>query len=316
MNMPKKLRSLIAEKDYIFSPGCSTPMDAMIVEKAGFDFVYMTGYGTSLTVLGLPDAGFLTATEMILNAKHIARAVGIPVIADADTGFGNAINVIRTVQEYEMAGVAGIHIEDQVSPKRCGHVAGKMIVPLDEAVGKIRAAVDAKSNRDFMIIARTDAVSAGNGGFEEALKRGKAFARAGADMVFSEFPSPDYEHQRRFAEEIHKDFPNLPLFYNFSSNFEWSKSNLTFKDIAAMGYKVIMISLGCVRAGAKAVWDYAEDLKNREEMAEKDFQRKLRGNAIVGPLTMNEFAGFPRVKQMETKYLSGKEQGDREGDAR
>ena len=124
-NMPEKFRRALAEKEYLATPGVGTPMHAMVLEKAGFEFIYMSGYATSLTLFGWPDVGLLTETEMVTNARNIARAVNVPVIADADTGFGNAINMIRTIEDYEAAGTAGVHIEDQVSPKRCGHLAGK-----------------------------------------------------------------------------------------------------------------------------------------------------------------------------------------------
>jgi isocitrate lyase len=303
-NMAERMRSLIREKDYLVSPGVAHAMHAMVVEKVGFDFVYMTGYGTSLTHLGLPDVGLLTETEMVCNARNIARAVNLPVIADADTGFGNAINVIRTVEDYEAAGVAGIHIEDQVSPKRCGHLAGKMVIPLEEAVGKIRAAVEAKRNKDFMIIARTDALAAVGGGFEEALRRGKEYARAGADMVFCEFPAPDGEMPRKFAHEIHRDFPDLPLFFNFSSSFHWVDSPLTFQEVAKMGYKVLVVSLACMRVSLKAVWDYAVDLMNRGEKAEKDFERHLKGHPTEN---FHQFAGFSRIRALEARYLPAEE---------
>jgi len=304
MSMPKKLRKLLQEKEYIATPGAANALHAKIVESAGYDFVYMTGYGTSLTLLGLPDVGLLTETEMAANARNIANAVNVPVIADADTGFGNAINVIRTVQDYEAAGVAGIHLEDQVSPKRCGHLAGKMLIPLEEAAGKIRAAVEAKRDRDFVIIARTDAVAAVGGGFDEALKRGRAYAQAGADMLFCEFPDTDPEPARRFAAGVHKEFPGLPLFFNYSSSFPWYRSPLTFRDVAAMGYKVIIVSLGCMRVSMQAVWDYAVDMKNREEKAEKDFEEKLKGHPMED---FNKFAGIPRVKELEAKYLPREE---------
>lgn len=147
--MRRKMRSLLAAKDHIFTAGVSNAMEAMILEKAGFDFVYMSGSGTSITQLGLVDVGLITETEMVNNARNIARAVNIPVFSDADNGYGNAINVIKTVQDFEAAGVAGIHIEDQDSPKRCGHFAGKTVIPVEEAAGKIRAAVDAKKDKDF-----------------------------------------------------------------------------------------------------------------------------------------------------------------------
>jgi len=304
MGMGKKMRALMAEKDYLITPGVGNPMQAIIVEKVGFDFAYMSGYGTSLTILGLPDVGLITEVEMVTNARNIVKAVDIPVIADADNGFGNAVNMIRTVRDYEEAGVAGIHVEDQISPKRCGHLAGKEVIAVDEAVGKIRAAVDAKKDRDFIIIARTDALSAAGGGFDEALKRGKAYARAGADMVFCEFPSPEPEMPGRFAREIHKEFPILPLFFNYSSSFKWVESPLKFDDIAKMGYKVIIVSLGCVRAGMQAVWDYAADLMIRKEEAEKGFEKRLTGHPTED---FHTFAGVPRIKELESKYLPSEE---------
>jgi isocitrate lyase len=304
MNMRKKMRTLLKEKDYLFSPGTANPIQAIIVERAGFDFVYTGGYDASVTILGFPDVGLITETEMVTNARNIARAVNVPVLADADNGYGNAINVIRTVQDYEAAGVAGIHIEDQVSPKRCGHLAGKMIIPVEEAVGKIKAAVDARRDKDFIIIARTDAVAAVGGGFDEAVKRGKAYARAGADMIFSEFPSPDVKYPKKFAEEIHKDFPNLPLQFNYSASFKWYDAPLTFSDLGKMGYKVIHISVVGLRTGMKALWDYAVDLKKREQETEIDFEKRLIGHETED---YHKFVGFREIKELEAKYLPKEE---------
>ena len=170
MSKGKKFRTLLKEKKFITSMGIDTPVHAKIVEKAGFDYAYLGGYDVSLTLLGLPDMGLITETEMVAAARNVAHAVDIPVVCDADTGYGNAINVMRTVQNFEAAGVAAIHIEDQVSPKRCGHVAGKMIISLDEAVGKLKAALDSRKDPDFVIIARTDAVAAIGGGLDEAIR--------------------------------------------------------------------------------------------------------------------------------------------------
>lgn len=302
MGMGKKMRALMAEKEYLVTPGVGNPLQAIIVEKVGFDYVYMSGYGTSLTILGLPDVGLITEVEMVTNARNIVKAVDIPVIADADNGFGNAVNMIRTVRDYEEVGVAGIHVEDQISPKRCGHLAGKEVIPLEEAVGKVRAAVDAKKDEDFIVIARTDALSAAGGGFAEALKRGKAYARAGADMVFCEFPSPEPEMPARFARELHEEFPGLPLFFNYSSSFKWHESPLTFADVAKMGYKVIIVSLGCVRSGMQAVWDYATDLMTQKEAAEKGFEKRLAGHPTED---FHRFAGVPRIREIESRYLPG-----------
>src|SRR5882672_9965024 len=135
-----RLRRMLEDGTTLFVPGCFNAMSARVLENAGFPAIYMSGYGTSLSLTGLPDAGLVTMTEVITNARYIAQAVDVPVIADADNGYGNAINVIRTVREFIAAGVAGIHLEDQVSPKRCGHVAGRLVVPIEEAVGKMRAA--------------------------------------------------------------------------------------------------------------------------------------------------------------------------------
>lgn len=199
MNMAGKLRQLLAEKDYIVTPGASNPLHARIVEKVGFDFVYMTGYGTSLTTLGVPDVGLLTETQMVDNAANIARAVNIPVIADADTGYGNAINVIRTIEDYERAGVAGVHLEDQVSPKRCGHFAGKDVVEASEMIGKIKAACDARRDKDLLIMARTDAAAVH--GFNAAVERAQQYAEAGADLLFVEAVT-ELEHVRALPQRL------------------------------------------------------------------------------------------------------------------
>jgi len=304
MNVRQQMRRLLQQKDYLISFGIHNPMQAMIVEKAGYDFVYMGGYDTSLALLGFPDVGLITETEMVAAAKNIARAVKIPVMADGDTGYGNAINVIRTVQDYEDAGLAGMHIEDQVTPKRCGHLAGKVLIPMEEAVGKIRAGLDARKDKDFLIIGRTDAVAAVGGGLEEAIKRGKEYARAGADMVWSEFTSPDVEDPKKFAKEMHRDFPNLPLFFNYSGNFKWYDAPLKFSDVGKMGYKIINVSLGALRASMKAVWNYAVDLKKREEQAEIDFEKSFIGHPME---KVNEFSGFPRIRELESKYLPSEE---------
>ena len=179
-------------------------------EAAGFPAVYMTGYGTSLALLGLPDAGLATMTEMHLNARYIANAVAVPVIADADNGYGNAINVMRTVREYIRTGVAGIHIEDQAIPKRCGHVAGRRVIPIEEAVGKYRAAdaVRRELDPDFVLIARTDARGAPGGSLDEAIRRANAYLEAGADLAFVEGPT-SVEEVRRVCREV-----KGPIFYN------------------------------------------------------------------------------------------------------
>jgi 2,3-dimethylmalate lyase len=180
------LRALVAKKQGLVVPGAYDGISARLVQDAGFPAVYMTGYGTAASRLGLPDLGFAGLGEMADHARNLAAVLDVPLIADADTGYGNALNVRRTVQAYEAAGVAALHIEDQITPKRCGHLSGHQIVPRGEFVGKIRAAVEARTDPDLLIIARTDAISAV--GFEEALWRGEAAAKAGADVLFIEAP--------------------------------------------------------------------------------------------------------------------------------
>jgi 2-methylisocitrate lyase-like PEP mutase family enzyme len=180
-----RLRVLLQGEAMVVAPGAYDGLTARLVMQAGFPAVYMTGAGTSVAH-GYPDFGLLTMSEMVENAARIVRAVDVPVIADADTGYGNELNVVRTVREYERCGVAGIHIEDQVSPKKCGHLDDKEIVPRDEYIAKVRAAVAAKCDADFMIIARTDARAVA--GFDEAVARANAALASGADMAFVEAP--------------------------------------------------------------------------------------------------------------------------------
>ena len=300
MSKGRKLREALEKKPYLLTPGITTALHAKIVEQAGFDYVYVGGYDVSLTLLGLPDLGFITGTEMLENSRHIARAVGLPVVADVDTGYGNAINVIRTVRDFEAAGLAAIHIEDQETPKRCGHVAGKVIVPIEEAVGKLQAALDARSDKDFLIIARTDAVSAAGGGLNEAIRRGKAYARIGCDVIWAEFPTADLELPRKFAQEMRRDFPRVPLYLNYSANLKWSESKARFEDFAAMGYRMMHVSLAGMRTTMQAMWDYAQDLKARGAQAEIDFQKRL----VAHPMgAFHQFAGFPEMKALEEKFL-------------
>jgi 2-methylisocitrate lyase-like PEP mutase family enzyme len=185
MSNARKLREQLNSRSLVRAPGVYDGITARLVEQAGFPAAYMTGAGTSMS-LGYPDYGLLTQSEMVSNAAVITRTIEIPLIADADTGYGNELNVTRTINEYERAGVAGVHIEDQVSPKRCGHLAGKECIPLDEYVAKIRAAVAARKDPDFVIIARTDANTVT--GFEDSIERANAALDAGADVAFVESP--------------------------------------------------------------------------------------------------------------------------------
>src|SRR5881296_3732357 len=202
MSRRRALRRLVEQKAGVVIPGAYDGVSAKLVERAGFPAVYMTGYGTSASRLGLPDLGFAGLAEMADHARNMAAAVEIPLIADADTGYGNALSVRRTVAAYEAAGVAALHIEDQVAPKRCGHLSGHQVLPRREFAGKIRAAADARRDPDLLIIARTDAISAV--GIDEALRRGEAATKAGADVLFIEAPRDAGEvrsEERRVGKE-------------------------------------------------------------------------------------------------------------------
>ena len=210
MRATTRLRQLINAKETLIVPGCYNAMTAKIIEQVGFPAVYMTGYGTSLALLGMPDAGLATMSEMHLNARYIANAVKIPLIADCDNGYGNAINVIRAVREYIQTGTAGIHIEDQIIPKRCGHVAGRQVIPMAEACGKFRAAKDIRDelDPDFVIIARTDARGAVGGNIDVAIERANAYLEAGADVAFVEGPTTR-EEIAKVCEQVEG-----PVLYN------------------------------------------------------------------------------------------------------
>jgi 2-methylisocitrate lyase-like PEP mutase family enzyme len=185
MSQAARFRELLRRDGMVVAPGAYDCITARLIERAGFDAVYMTGAGTAAT-LGYPDFGLVTMSEMVGNAARIAAAVGLPVIADADTGYGNELNVVRTVREYEIAGVAGIHIEDQGFPKKCGHLDDKEIVPREDWLAKIRAAAGSRRSPDFLVIARTD--SRAVAGFDEAIERANLAIAAGADMAFVEAP--------------------------------------------------------------------------------------------------------------------------------
>jgi len=191
MEKAKLVRNALAQPGQLIMPGVYDALSAKIAARAGFEVIFITGYSLSATLLGEPDFGLLTQTEVVGAARRVCSVVDTPVIVDADTGYGNAINVIRTVEELLRAGAAGMFLEDQVWPKRCGHMKGKQVIPLEEQLKKLKAAVEAKAGRDFFIVARTDARQAL--GLAEAIKRGVAFKEAGADAVFIEAPESEEE---------------------------------------------------------------------------------------------------------------------------
>jgi 2-methylisocitrate lyase-like PEP mutase family enzyme len=256
MSVRRALRHLVEQKNGLVVPGAYDGVSARLVERAGFPAVYMTGYGTSASRLGLPDLGYAGLAEMSDHARNLAAAVAIPLIADADTGYGNALGVRRTVQAYEAAGVAALHIEDQVAPKRCGHLSGHQVVPLAEFAGKIRAAVDARRDPDLMIIARTDAISAV--GFDEALRRGEAAAKAGADVLFIEAPRDEAQ-----VEKVARAF-DTPLLYNYASGGR--SPMLPFARLRALRYAIIILPVDTLLVATKAMSEFLTALRARDDV--------------------------------------------------
>ena len=221
MRTTTQLRELLARPETLLMPFTYDGFTARVAEEAGFDAVYMSGFGTSMSK-GMPDVGLLTGTEMVQNAAYIAEAVRVPVIADADTGYGNAINVRRTIRAYERAGVAGVHIEDQVAPKKCGFFDGKQVIDAAEAAAKVRAAVEARTDDDFVIIARTDALVVN--GWDDVERRCRAFVGAGADLVFVDGIRTQGDLET-FAERL----GDLPRMYN---------GEIHPAEVARFGFKV------------------------------------------------------------------------------
>jgi isocitrate lyase len=281
MKPGERFRELLRAQPFIQTSGVYSAIQARMAEAVGLRALFLSGYSCSLGLLGKPDLGFATLTEMVGWARAVAGATSVPVIADGDNGHGNVLNVMRTVEEFEGAGVAGITLEDQVLPKRCGHMPGVRCVPVEEAAGKIRAACAARSDPSLVIVARTDIISAEGGDLPQAIERGARYADAGADLLWPEFPRPDRESAEAFARGMRDRFPALPLFFNYSSSFRWSEveDRLTFQELGAMGYKFIVIGLGAIHAGMAAEWDFLADLVRNGERAQVSLERRLRGHA-------------------------------------
>jgi 2,3-dimethylmalate lyase len=244
MDAAGKLRANLNGPSIVVAPFVYDALQAKIAERVGFEAVYMTGFGTA-AARGFPDLGLLTMTEMVDNVRAIARSVKVPVICDADTGYGNPVNVWRTVREYEAAGAAGLHIEDQVWPKRCGFLAGKQVIPMEEMVPKVRAACDARSNPDTVIIARTDALAVN--GWDDVVRRAHAYRAAGADLIFVD-GIRTMADLRDYAARL-KD---LPLLYNGQL--------LPVADLAKHGFRLTIHS-GTFLAYYRSARDVLNELK-------------------------------------------------------
>jgi carboxyvinyl-carboxyphosphonate phosphorylmutase len=240
--------------DMVLAPGCYDPLGARLIEEAGFPAVYMTGFGTAAGRVGRPDVGLLTLSEMVDNARRIAQAVSLPVIADADTGYGNALNVIRTVYEYEAAGVSAIHLEDQVMPKKCGHMEDKALIGAGEMAAKVAAAVAARERPDFLIIARTDARAVE--GLDRALERARRYRDAGADVLFVEAPQSTDE-----IKTIADHFPDVPLLFNYAEGGKTPA--VTHEFLRDLGFRLVIFPLSALLAATAAMRSVLAEIRTR-----------------------------------------------------
>jgi 2,3-dimethylmalate lyase len=256
MTVRATLRQLVTRKNGLVVPGAYDGISARLVERTGFPAVYMSGFGTSASRLGLPDLGYAGLAEMSDHARNMAAAVTIPLIADADTGYGNALSVRRTVNAYEGAGVAALHIEDQVAPKRCGHLSGHQIIPRAEFAGKIRAAADARTDPELMIIARTDAISAMD--FDEALRRGEDAVKAGADVLFIEAPRDEAQ-----VQQVARAF-DTPLLDNYAPGGR--SPLLPFSRLRELGYAIILLPVDALLVGVRAIAQFLVEVKQRDDV--------------------------------------------------
>jgi carboxyvinyl-carboxyphosphonate phosphorylmutase len=280
-----RLRELLAGPQPLIAPGAYDALSARLIEQAGFDAVYMTGFGTTASLIGRPDVGLLTGAEMVDNARRIVSAVDVPVIADADTGYGNALNVLRTVQLYEQAGVAGIQLEDQVAPKKCGHMSGKAVIETEEMVGKIRAAVAARQDPDLVVIARTDAVAVT--GVADAVARGRAYAEAGADLLFVEAPTSEAD-----IEAVATELRGVaPLVFNWAEGGKTPP--LPLARIAELGFSLVIYPIGTLLAATAGIQSLLATLK-------ADGVPSLSGLPTFDGFT--DLVGLPEVQALEQRF--------------
>jgi 2,3-dimethylmalate lyase len=281
------LRELLARSEPILAPGAYDALSARLIEAAGFAAVYMTGFGTAASLLGRPDVGLLGMSEMVDNARRIVEAVGVPVIADADTGYGNPLNVIRTVHEYERAGVAAIHIEDQVAPKRCGHMDGKQLIPGDEMATKIKAAVAARRT-DLVLIARTDARAVE--GLDGALRRARLYREAGADVIFFEAPQTEAE-----VQTVARELAGVPLLFN------WAEGGKTppigYARLRELGFRIIIFPISALLAATRGIQWVLETIRQDGTPA-----AALSGLPRFGEFL--DFIGLPEIRELEQRFVS------------
>ncbi len=279
------LRSVLDKPGILALPGIYDCLSAKLAERVGFEVAFTSGFGISGSTLGRPDFGFLTATEMLWSVSRIVDSVKIPVVADIDTGYGNVLNVVRTVEKVVRAGAAGIILEDQQWPKKCGHFEGKSVIPMDEHVEKIRAAVETKGDSGLVIIGRTD--SRAQFGLDDAIKRGAAYYEAGADIVFVEAPQSAEELQ-----VVANELKGIPLFANM---VEGGKTPLlSTRELESMGYKIAVFPLTGLFAATRAIEDSFKLLKETGTTA--------NGPGMYSFKEFEELVDVPEYRTIETKF--------------
>jgi 2,3-dimethylmalate lyase len=283
------LLEMFGSGEMVLAPGCYDALGARLIEEAGFPAAYMTGFGSAASRLGRPDVGLMTMTEMVDNARRIVEAVDIPVIADADTGYGNSINVIRTVREYEAAGVAAIHLEDQVMPKKCGHMDGKQVVGVDEMAAKIAAAVAARRSPEFLIIARTDARAVE--GLDDALARARRYREAGADVLFVEAPQSVGE-----VEAVAEAFPDVPLLFNYAEGGKTPAVDYEF--LRGLGFSLVIFPLTLLLSATGAMRAALARVKT-------DGTPLQLLPSLVGFDEFLELVGIDEIRELERRFAEG-----------
>lgn len=287
MSASQNLRQLLKRPEILVIPGVYDCLSAKLSEQHGFEVIATSGFGIAASTLGLPDYGFLTATEALYSVGRIAKSVNIPLIADMDTGYGNVLNVNRTVREAVQLGIAGIILEDQEWPKKCGHFEGKRVIPMTEHAGKIRAAVDARGNSELVIIARTDARAML--GLDEAIKRGRAYLDAGADVLFVEAPQSVEE-----LKIIASAFPDVPLVANVVEGGKTPQLSAT--ELQELGFKIVFFPLSALFAATKIMDICLRQLKKEGSTASL--------TDLVGFKEFQELIGVPKYLEIEQKYYS------------
>ena len=282
----KSIKKLLKNKSKpLVIPGVYDALGAKIVEKVGFEAMFQTGYGTSATLFGMPDYGFIGSTETVDNARRICRAVSIPVIVDVDTGYGNALTVDKLVRELEVAGASGIFLEDQKWPKRCGHMQGKEVIPKDEYAEKLQAAIDARSNKDFIIVARTDARAIE--GLDNAIERGLYYKKIGADVIFIEAPK-NIQEMSKIGNAI-----DAPLVANMIEGGVTPISSVS--KLHKMGFKIILYPLSVLFSSTYSSLQILRELKRSGSTV------KLKKN-MVNFDQFNEIVELSKYKKLEKQY--------------